>query len=64
MRHFYASEELDRVAHLRGNEDWLGARLDDPAHFSVDLSSIDNPEEDSLLARQGHFVSLRQPDSW
>jgi len=114
MRHFYASEELDRVAHLRGNEDWLGVRLDDPeslvlpvwrgrlfvslekegdesprpvymnvadtkklvddlqataiflgirdgrAHFAVDLSSIDNPEEDSLLARQGHFVSLRR----
>ncbi len=113
MRHFYASEELDRVAHLRGDEDWLSARLDDPeslvlpvwrgrlfveleregdepprpvylnvadakelvddlqaaaillgtqggrAHFAVDLSSIDNPEECSLLAQRGHFVSLR-----
>lgn len=30
MRHFYASEELDRVAHLRRDADWLSARLDDP----------------------------------
>jgi len=29
------------------------------AHFAVDLSSIEDPEEHPLLAREGHFVSLR-----
>jgi NAD+ diphosphatase len=29
MRHFYATEELDRVAHLRRDEEWLSARLRD-----------------------------------
>ena len=30
MRHFYASDELDRATHLRGNANWLCARLSDP----------------------------------
>jgi NAD+ diphosphatase len=30
VRHFYASEKLDRVTHLRGNAEWLRARLADP----------------------------------
>jgi NAD+ diphosphatase len=30
MRHFYASEEIDRVANMRGDADWLTARLTDP----------------------------------